>query len=101
MVFWGFFRIFEYMITIKNYEALIRRDLTDGWYVLGVKSGYKKYYINLTKAGEMLFKHTELSREVNGAGYYILKCGTEYCTFTKEQLKDMNYMIECLKTFIC
>jgi hypothetical protein len=88
------------MITIKNSEAIVRRDITDdGWYVLGIKKGYNKYYINLTKQGEMRFKHTELSREVNGAGYYILKCGMEYCTFTKEQLKDMDYMIQCLKTF--
>ena len=88
------------MIEIKNSEAIIRRDLIDGWYVLGIKKGYKKYYINLTKSGEMLFKGCELNREMNSDGLYILKCGTEYCTITKEQLKDMNYILNCLETFI-
>jgi hypothetical protein len=90
------------MIAIQNYEAIIRRDLAadDGWYVLSIKKGYHKYYINLTKAGEMLFKTCELSREMNGAGLYILKCGTEYCTLTKPQLSDMNYVLACLTTFV-
>ena len=100
MVFWGFFRIFEYMITIKNYEAIIRRDLIDGWYVLGIKRGYRKYYINLTKSGEMLFKSCELMREPNAGGFYLLKCGNEYCTFTKEQLCDMNDVLASLSSFL-
>lgn len=99
MVIWGFFRIFEYMITIKNYEAILRRDVgSDGWYVLGMKKGYKKYYILLTKTGDMLFKACELHTEPNEDGNYILKCGSEYCWLTKEQLKDMNYILDCLET---
>ena len=101
MVIWGFFRIFEYMITIKNYEAIIRQNLNiDGWYVLGMKKGYHKYYINLTKSGEMLFKGCELSRKPNEDGKYILKSGTEYCSLTKTQLGNMNYILECLAVFI-
>jgi hypothetical protein len=88
------------MITIQNSEAIIRRDLEDGWYVLNIKKGYNKYYINLTKTGEMLFKKCELKREINGNGFYILKCGTEYCTLTKPQLGDMNYILQCLNAFI-
>jgi hypothetical protein len=89
------------MIIIQNSEAIVRRDLTDdGWYVLNIKKGYNKYFINLTKAGEMLFKTCELKREMNGAGFYILKCGTEYCTLTKPQLGDMKYILECLSTFV-
>ena len=100
MVFWGFFRIFEYMIAIQNYEAIIRRDLNDdGWYVLGIKKGYHKYYINLTKAGEMLFKTCELHREMNSVGLYILKSGNYECSLTKEQLSDMKYILKCLETF--
>ena len=89
------------MITIQNSDAILRRDITDdGWYVLNIKKGYSKYYINITKTGEMLFKTCELNRKMNGAGLYILKCGTDYCTITKEQLKDMNYILNCLETFI-
>lgn len=88
------------MITIQNSEAIIRRDLIDSWYVLGIKKGYNKYYINLTKAGDMLFKGCELSREMNGNGFYILKCGTEYCTLTKSQMGDMKYILECLSSFV-
>lgn len=88
------------MITIQNSDAILRRDLIDNWYVLGIKKGYNKYYINLTKTGDMLFKTCELHREMNGAGLYILKCGTEYCTLTKPQLGDMNYIIKCLETFV-
>jgi len=90
------------MIVIQNSEAIVRRDITDdGWYVLNIKKGYHKYYINLTKSGEMLFKNCELSRKMNEAGFYILKCGTEYCTLTKPQLGDMKYILQCLNTFIC
>ncbi len=88
------------MITIQNSEAIIRRDLEDGWYVLNIKKGYNKYFINLTKTGEMLFKKCELKREMNGNGFYILKCGTEYCTLTKPQLSDINYILQCLNAFI-
>ena len=100
MVIWGFFRIFDYMITIQNSEAIVRRDLIDGWYVLGIKKGYNKYYINLTKAGESLFKGCELSRQMNTSGLYILKCGNYECYLTKPQLGDMNYILKCLETFI-
>ena len=48
----------------------------------------------------MLFKKCELKREMNGNGFYILKCGTEYCTLTKPQLGDMNYILQCLNAFI-
>lgn len=88
------------MITIKNSEAIIRRDLIDEWYVLGIKKALKVYYLNLTKQGYSLFKTATLSREMNGAGLYVLKCGTEYCTLTKSQLGDMNYILDCLKTFV-
>lgn len=88
------------MITIKNYEAILRRDLCDGWYVLGAKVGYRKYYINLTKQGDMLFKSCELIREPNADGLYYLNCGTEYCKLTKTQLGDLNYILACLQTFI-
>ncbi len=88
------------MIVIQNSEAIVRRDLEDGWYVLNIKKGYNKYFINLTKTGEMLFKKCELKREINGNGFYILKCGTEYCTLTKPQLADMNYILQCLNAFI-
>ncbi len=88
------------MIVIQNSEAIVRRDLEDGWYVLNIKKGYNKYYINLTKTGEMLFKKCELKREINGNGFYILKCGTEYCTLTKPQLSDINYILQCLNAFI-
>ena len=89
------------VITIQNSDAILRRDLIDGWYVLGIKKGYHKYYINLTKTGDMLFKTCELHREMNSAGLYILKSGTEYCTLTKSQLGDMNYFLACIQTFIC
>lgn len=89
------------MITIQNSDAILRRDIwMSGWYVLNIKKGYHKYYINLTKTGEMLFKNCELSREMNGDGKYILKCGTEYCSLTKKQLSDMNYVLACLTTFV-
>ena len=89
------------MITIQNSDAIQRRDITDGgWYVLNIKKGYHKYYINLTKTGEMLFKTCELSRGETAAGLYILKCGTEYCSLTKKQLSDMNYVLACLTTFV-
>ena len=89
------------MILIQNSEAIVRRDLEDNWYVMSIKKGYHKYYINLTKTGEMLFKNCELSRKMNEAGFYILKCGTEYCALTKPQLGDMKYILQCLNTFIC
>ena len=89
------------VITIQNTEAIVRRDINDsGWYVLGIKKGYHSYYINLTKAGEMLFKTCELSRKMNGAGLYILKCGTEYCSLTKSQVGDINYLLICLQSFV-
>ena len=100
MVFWGFFRIFEYMITIKNSEAIIRRDLSDGWYVLGIKKGYNKYYINITQAGILKFKDCQLFREPNAAGLYILKHGNYECSLTKPQVGDINYVLKCLETFI-
>jgi len=89
------------VITIQNSEAIVRRDINDsGWYVLNIKKGYNKYFINLTKAGEMLFKNCELIRDTNGAGFYVLKCGTEYCTLTKSQVGDMNYLLICLQSFV-
>jgi len=88
------------MITIQNSEELVRKTLIDEWYVLGIKKGYNKYYINLTRTGDMIFKTCELSREMNGNGFYILKCGTEYCTLTKPQLGDMKYILECLNAFV-
>ena len=88
------------MITIKNSEAIIRRDLIDEWYVLGIKKGYNKYYINLTRTGDMLFKNVTLSREMNASGLYILKCGNYECSLTKSQLGDMKYILKCLETFI-
>ena len=101
MVFWSFFRIFEYMITIQNSEAIVRRDLNDsGWYVLGIKKGYHSYYLNITKQGYNIFKTCELSRKMNGAGLYILKCGTEYCSLTKSQVGDINYLLICLQSFV-
>ena len=89
------------MIVIQNSEAIVRRDLEDDWYVLNIKKGYNKYYINLTKSGEMLFKSCELSREINEGGSYVLKCGTEYILLTKPQIGDMKYILQCLNTFIC
>jgi hypothetical protein len=89
------------VITIQNSDAIIRRDLIDGWYVLSIKKGYHNYYLNITKQGYNIFKTCELSRKMNGAGLYILKCGTEYCTLTKSQLADMNYFLACIQTFIC
>jgi len=100
LVVWGFFRIFDYMITIKNSDAIIRRDLTDNWYVLGIKMGYNAYYINLTQTGALKFKNCKLFREPNAAGLYILKHGNYTCSLTKQQLGDMNYVLKCLETFI-
>jgi hypothetical protein len=88
------------MITIQNSDAIIRRDLIDEWYVLGIKKGYNKYYINLTRTGDMLFKNVTLSREMNVSGLYILKCGNYECSLTKAQLGDMKYILKCLETFI-
>jgi hypothetical protein len=37
---------------------------------------------------------------MNGAGLYILKCGTEYCSLTKSQVGDINYLLICLQSFV-
>lgn len=89
------------VITIQNSEAIVRRDLIDDWYVLGIKKGYHSYYLNLTQVGFNKFKTCQLSRKMNEAGLYILRCGTEYCTLTKSQVGDMNYFLACIQTFIC
>lgn len=89
------------MIVIQNSEAILRRDINDsGWYVLSIKKGYHKYYINLTKTGEMLFKTCELHRKMNSTGLYILKAGNYECSLTKQQLGDMKYILKCLDTFV-
>jgi hypothetical protein len=89
------------VITIQNSEAIVRRDINDnGWYVLGIKKGYDSYYLNITQSGFNKFKTCQLSRKMNEAGLYILRCGTEYCTLTKSQVGDMNYLLICLQSFV-
>ena len=89
------------MIIIKNSEAIVRRDINDsGWYVMSIKKGYHIYYLNITQSGFNKFKTCELSRKMNEAGLYILRCGTEYCTLTKPQVGDMNYLLICLNAFV-
>jgi len=88
-------------ITIKNSENIVLSDVGDGWIIDGMRSSLNHYHIHVDNPTKGHMIHCTISRKPTPIGLFILKYGTEYMAITKDQLKNMRYVVRCIKGLIC
>ena len=76
-------------------------DVGDGWTIDKIRSSLNHYHISINNRGYNHFIHCTISRKPTPIGLFILKYGTEYMAITKDQLKNMRYVVRCINGLIC
>ena len=88
-------------IIIKNSEKIVLSDVGDGWTITNIKSSLNHYHIHVDNPNEGHMIHCTISRKPTPIGLFILTYGTEYMAITKDQLKNMRYVVRCINGLIC
>ena len=88
-------------ITIKNSENIVLSDVGNGWTIANIKSSLLHYHIHIDNPTEGHMIHCTISRRPTPVGLFIIKYGTEYMAITKDQLKNMRYVVRCINVLIC
>jgi hypothetical protein len=88
-------------ITIKNSEYITLSDVGDGWSINKIKSSLNHYHISMNHPDYNYFKHCTISRRPTPVGLFIIKYGNVYNAITKEQLKNMRYVVKSITDLIC
>jgi hypothetical protein len=88
-------------ITIKNSENIVLSDVGSGWSINKIRSSLNHYHISINNRGYNYFIYCTISRKPTPIGLFILTYGTEYMAITKDQLKNMRYVVRCINGLIC
>ena len=88
-------------ITIKNSENIILSDVGDGWTITNIKSSLMHYHIHMDNPTKGHMIHCTISRRPTPVGLFIIKYGNVYNAITKDQLKNMKYVVKCIKDLVC
>ena len=88
-------------ITIKNSENIMYSDVGNGWAIKKIKSSLNHYHISMNHFGYDYFKVCTITRKPTPVGLFIINYGTEYMAITKDQLKNMKYVVRCINSLIC
>jgi hypothetical protein len=88
-------------ITIKNSENIMYSDVGDGWTIDKIRSSLNHYHISINNRGYNHFIYCTISRKPTPIGLFIIKYGNVYNAITKDQLKNMKYVVRCITDLLC
>jgi len=88
-------------ITIKNSENIVLSDVGAGWTINKIRNSLNHYHISIKHPDYNYFKYCTITRRPTPIGLFILTYGTEYMAITKDQLKNMRYVVRCINGLIC
>ena len=88
-------------ITIKNSENIMYSDVGNGWAIKKIRSSLNHYHISMNHFGYDYSKVCTITRRPTTVGLFIIKYGNVYNAITKDQLKNMKYVVRCITDLLC